>query len=131
MKILVVDDEMVSRTKMMKILCEFGECVVSESGSDALEEFKHAWDSGTPFDLISLDINMADISGIDVLKAIRSIELERNVKKDRMSKVMMVTSHADQDVVIGSMKAGCNNYIVKPFTPERVVEKVRSLGFNV
>lgn len=79
MKILIVDDDPVSRTLLMKILCEFGDCVLSESGKSALDEFNHAWELGIPFDLISLDINMADMSGVDVLSRIRNIEKKREL----------------------------------------------------
>jgi two-component system chemotaxis response regulator CheY len=131
MKCLVVDDDGVSLNKMQKIIGEFGDCVLAESGKDAIVEFNHAWDLKLPFELISLDISMPDMSGIDVLMTIRNIEKEKGISKDRQCKVMMVTATADQDVVIGSVKAGCNTYIVKPFDRSRVVEKLKSLGFKV
>lgn len=131
MKCLVVDDDGVSLNKMQKILGEFGDCVLAESGKDAIVEFNHAWDLGVPFDLVSLDISMPDITGVDVLIAIRGIEKDKGLPKERQAKVMMVTATADQDVVVGSVKAGCNNYIVKPFDRTRVVEKLKVLGFKV
>jgi two-component system chemotaxis response regulator CheY len=127
MKILIADDELVSRTKLITILSGYGECVVSESGKEALAEFNHALDIGAPFDLISLDINMPDISGIDVLKEIRDAEKEKGIKKP--SKVIMVTAHADQADVVGSMKAGCNKYVIKPFDPKCVADKLMDFGF--
>lgn len=129
MKLLIVDDDPVSRILMTKYYCEFGDCVVSISGKEALIEFKYAYDKGAPFDLISLDINLSDMSGIDVLKTIRNIERDKGITKDKMAKVIMVTSHSDQDFVIGSVKAGCDNYIVKPFDRARVTEKLKSMGF--
>jgi two-component system chemotaxis response regulator CheY len=131
MKCLVVDDDGVSLNKMQKILGEFGDCVLAESGKDAIVEFNHAWDLGVPFDLVSLDISMPDITGVDVLIAIRGIEKDKGLPRERQTKVMMVTATADQDVVVGSVKAGCDNYIVKPFDRTRVVEKLKVLGFKV
>jgi two-component system chemotaxis response regulator CheY len=131
MKSLVVDDDGVSLNKMQKILGEFGACVLAETGKDALEEFNHAWSTGVPFDLVALDISMPDMSGLEVLAAIRSIEKEKNLPKARQCKVIMVTASSDQDVVIGSVKAGCNNYIVKPFDRDRVVDKLKSLDFKI
>lgn len=131
MKSLVVDDDGVSLNKMQKIIGEFGDCVLAETGKDAIEEFNHALDLKQPFELIALDISMPDMSGIDVLIAIRNIEKENGISKDRQCKVMMVTATADQQVVIGSVKAGCNTYIVKPFDRGRVVEKLKSLGLRV
>jgi len=129
MKLLIVDDDPVSRILMTKYYCEFGDCVVSISGKEALIELKYAYDKGAPFDLISLDINLSDMSGIDVLKTIREIEKNKGIKNEKMAKVIMVTSHSDQDFVISSVKAGCNNYIVKPFDRECVKEKMKALGF--
>lgn len=131
MKILVVDDEVVSRKKMEKIMTEFGECHIVESGKDAVDSFADAWRIGIPFDLISLDIGMPDISGIEVLTMIRSIEKEKALDNSQRVKVMMVTTHSDKDIVVNSMKAGCNNYIVKPFDRKRVVEKLVTLGFDI
>lgn len=129
MKLLIVDDDPVSRILMTKYYCEYGDCVVSVNGKEALIEFKYAYEKDVPFDLISLDINLTDMSGIDVLKTIRNIEKDKGIKKEKMAKVIMVTSHSDQDYVIGSVKAGCDNYIVKPFDRECVKEKMKSLGF--
>lgn len=128
MRILVVDDDVVSRKKMEKILEEFGDCFLVESGKDAIKIFKEAWGMGVPFDLISLDIGLPDMSGIDVLKHIRQIEKDKSIAKDKASRIMMVTSHADQNFVLGSVEAGCNNYIVKPFARNKVVEKLEHLG---
>lgn len=131
MKILVVDDELVSRKKILRIMQSFGECEAVEKGADAVVAFTEAWDAGMPFDMISLDIVMPDMSGIDVLNSIREIEKEKGLPKKNQVKIMMVTSHSDKDNVIASMKAGCNNYIVKPFDRERVARKMESLGFNI
>lgn len=131
MRILVVDDDMVSRKKMEVILQEFGDCFLAESGQDAILVFREASAKNIPFDLISLDITMPDINGIDVLKQIRQMESDRAVPPERQARVMMVSSHADQNLVLGSVAAGCNNYIVKPFERAKVVEKLRMLGFNV
>lgn len=129
MKLLIVDDDPVSRMLMTKYYCEFGDCVVSITGKEALIEFTYAYDKGAPFDLVSLDINLSDMSGIDVLKTIRNIERDKGITKDKMAKVIMVSAHSDQDFVIGSVKAGCDNYIVKPFDRVCVNEKLKSMGF--
>ncbi|MCP4354873.1 MAG: response regulator [Proteobacteria bacterium] len=129
MKILVVDDEIVSRKKMENILDDFGECYIVESGTEAITAFNEAWSLGMPFDLVLLDISMPDISGIEVLNRIRQTEKDKSLAKSHCVKVMMVTSHSDKDLVVDCMKAGCNNYIVKPFDRERVLNKLSSIGY--
>jgi two-component system chemotaxis response regulator CheY len=131
MKILVVDDELVSRKKMHKIMEQAGECESYEKGAEAFEAFKNALEGGNPFQLISLDIVMPDMSGIDVLTKIRELEDTRKIERPDRVKIMMVTSHSDQEHVVASLKAGCNNYIVKPFDKERVFSKIASLGFQI
>lgn len=131
MKILVVDDELVSRKKMHKIMEQAGECESYETGAEAFEAFKRAMEEGNPFHLISLDIVMPDMSGIDVLTKIRAFEDTRKIDRPDRVKIMMVTSHSDQENVVASLKAGCNNYIVKPFDRERVFAKLATLGFQI
>ena len=131
MKILVVDDELVSRKKMQKIMELAGDCVVAENGEEAVKAFKEAIENGAPFDLISLDIAMPDMSGIEALGLIRNFETEKEIQRENLVKIMMVTSHSDQENVVASLKAGCNNYIVKPFDKDRVFSKLQSLGFDI
>ena len=73
MKTLVVDDESFSRIKLQKIMSGFGSCDAAECGSEAIDAFEKALENGTPFDLISLDITMPDMDGIEVLKKIKCL----------------------------------------------------------
>jgi two-component system chemotaxis response regulator CheY len=108
----------------------FGECETVECGLDAIAAFGKAWEIGIPFDMISLDILMPDMSGIEVLKKIRSMEKGKEVPKSKQVKIMMVTSLSDKDNVATSMISGCNSYIVKPFDRERILHKLEDLGFE-
>lgn len=130
MKILVVDDEIVSRKKMEKIMEDFGECRVVDSGTAAVDSFNEAWSFGIPYDLILLDISMPDMSGIEVLNKIRQMEKEKALAKSHCVKIMMVTTHSDKEIVVDCMKSGCNNYIVKPFDRDRVLDKLSSIGYS-
>ena len=131
MKILVVDDEMVSREKMKMIMSHFGECDSVENGADALEKFVGAWSSWTPFDLISLDVQMPEMDGVAVLNRIRGMEREKNVPESKRVKVIMVTALSDKDTLMTSIQAGCNDYVVKPFDKGLVAKKLSKLGFPV
>jgi len=131
MKILVVDDEMVSREKMKMIMSHFGECVAVENGADAVEKFVGAWNAWTPFDLISLDVQMPEMDGVEVLNRIRGMEREKNVPESKRVKVIMVTALSDKDTLMTSIQAGCNDYVVKPFDKPLVAKKLSKLGFQV
>jgi two-component system chemotaxis response regulator CheY len=131
MKILVVDDEMVSREKMKMIMSHFGECEAVENGADAVEKFVGAWNSWTPYDLISLDVQMPEMDGVEVLNRIRGMEREKSVPESKRVKVIMVTARTDKDTLMTSIQAGCNDYVVKPFDKAIVAKKLAKLGFQV
>ena len=131
MRILVVDDELVSRKKMKKIMTAFGQCVAVENGADALKAFEEAIVKGEPFDLITLDVSMPAMDGTEVLFEIRMIEQQKNIAKESKVKVIMVTGQSDKDLVITCMQAGCDGYVVKPFDSEIMAEKIKQIGISV
>lgn len=128
MKILIVDDELVSREKMKKIMSSYGECQAVENGSDALEIFKTALDQKEPFELLTIDISMPDIDGTEVLFSVRKLENDFLIPKPNQSKTIMVTSSSDKDTIITCIQAGCNEYIVKPFDKGVINKKLAKLG---
>jgi len=131
MKILVVDDEMVSREKMKMIMSHFGECEAVESGADAVEKFVSGWNSWSPYDLISLDVQMPEMDGLEVLNRIRGMEREKNVPESKRARIVMVTARSDKDTLMTSIQAGCNDYVVKPFDKATIAKKLAKLGFHV
>lgn len=131
MRVLVVDDELVSRKKMEKIMTAFGECVAVDSGQAALEAFIATIENGEFFDLITLDISMPQMDGTEVLYEMRRIEQERSIPKERQPKVVMVTAQNDKDTVITCIQAGCDSYIVKPFDKTIMAKKLEEFGISI
>jgi HD-like signal output (HDOD) protein/ActR/RegA family two-component response regulator len=131
MKILVVDDELVSRKKMQAIMDGLGECEAVENGNDAVQAFTGAWDRNDPFDLITLDIIMPEMDGTKVLSLIRQIEEERKIPRDRRAKIFMVTSLSEKDTIISCVQTGCDDFIIKPFSQDTVSKKLMSRGFRL
>ncbi len=115
MKILVVDDFSTMRRIMRNLLKELGCSNVDEAedGSMALEKLK-----SDKFDFVITDWNMPKMTGIELLKAIRS-----DVSLKALP-VLMVTAEALQDNVVEAVQAGVSNYIVKPFTAAALKEKL-------
>ena len=129
MKALVVDDEVVSRKKMIKILGKYGECEEAENGKEAIEKFSvNAVDGTDPFDVIMLVISMPDISGLDVLERIRKIETEKSIAKENQVKILMVTSKSEKETVRSSIEGGCNDYVIKPFNNQSIQIKLERVG---
>jgi two-component system chemotaxis response regulator CheY len=116
MKILLVDDSRTMRNIQKKALEALGSNDVSEAGdgSEALTVI-----AATPggFELIMVDWNMPNMDGITLVRKIR--------EKDKATPLIMATTEAEKTRVLDALKAGVNNYIIKPFTPEIFLEKVR------
>jgi CheY-like chemotaxis protein len=131
MRTLIVDDELVSRKKMEKIMTAFGQCVTVESGAEALKTIQEAIDRGEPFDLITLDVSMPGMDGTEVLFEIRVIEQQKNIPKENKAKILMVTGQSDKDLVITCMQAGCDDYVVKPFDSTIMAEKLKKIAITL
>jgi len=121
MKALVVDDSRSMRAIIGKQLKELG-FVVAEaaSGPEALA----ALHGGGPVDLVLLDWNMPEMDGAEVLSLIRSEPRYKNVR------VMMVTTESEMSQVAVALEAGANEYLMKPFDREALVEKLVLLGMD-
>ncbi len=115
MKVLVVDDFATMRRIVKGVLKQLGfsNIIEAEDGSAALDTLKKE-----NIGLIVSDWNMPKMTGLDLLKAVRSDE---NLKQ---TPFIMVTAEGQKENVIEAVKAGVSNYIVKPFTPETFNEKL-------
>jgi len=118
-KILVVDDSLIMRRNIRKIFKELGHIVVGEAttGKDAIEMYKEY----RP-DVITMDITMPDMNGIE------AVELIKDFSPD--VKVIMMTAHGQEDMVIQAIKAGAKAYILKPVTAIKIVSSIDKL-FNL
>lgn len=124
MRILVVDDEMVSRAKMQRLMQAMGDCQVAENGTQGIQMYSQAFDDGNAYELVLLDIEMPDMPGTQVLQHIRNKEKEGS----HQAAIIMVTAQSDEDNVLDCIQGGCNDYITKPFTKETIQQKLAKMG---
>ena len=129
MRILIVDDELVSRAKMQKILEQHGSVDSFENGAVAIEAFEKAWEKQAPYELVLLDVVMPEMDGMQVLHAMRKIESEQEASK--RARILMVTAKADKKTIICSVKEGCDGFVVKPFDSELISGKLKTLGIEI
>ncbi len=115
MKILLVDDSATMRRIQKTQLATLGITDVdeAENGSDAINKLYAA-----SYDVVLLDWNMPVMDGFTFLKQVRADGTYKNVK------IIMCTSESEKSRVVEALKAGANNYIVKPFTPDALKEKL-------
>ncbi len=117
LKIMVVDDALIIRRNLKKFFTELGHEVVAEA-SNGVEAVKKC--SEVEIDLITMDITMPEMDGIEATKIIKKIKKDINI--------IMMTSHGQEELVVKSLKAGAKNFVLKPVTKEKV-EKAVSLLF--
>ena len=115
MKFLVVDDFSTMRRIIKNLLHDLGYPNVSEAddGKTALPMLQQGG-----FDFLISDWNMPGMSGLDLIKAVRSDE------KLAKLPVLMLTAEAKREQIIEAAQAGVNGYVIKPFTAETLKEKL-------
>jgi two-component system chemotaxis response regulator CheY len=118
-KVLVVDDFPTMRRIVKNLLKQLGfeNIDEAEDGAQALSKLK-----GGGFGLVVSDWNMPVMEGIDLLKHVREDEALKTMP------FLMVTAEAEKDKVITAIKAGVDNYVVKPFTAEVLKEKLEKIA---
>jgi two-component system chemotaxis response regulator CheY len=99
-----------------KILTGLGEVEFAEAG-DGVEALGVIGAATGGFHMILIDWNMPNMDGITLVNRIRT--------SDKKTPLVMVTTEAEKSRILEAIKAGVNNYVLKPFTPEGLLEKVK------
>ena len=117
-KILVVDDSSTMRRIIVNTLARLGfkETDQAEDGVEAWEIYQKYTDN---IDAIIKDCNIPNMNGLEFVKKVREV--------DKETPIIMVTTEGGKKEVITALKAGVNNYIVKPFTPQVLKEKLQAV----
>jgi len=113
-RVLIVDDAAFMRMMIKNVLTQNGYEVTGEAsnGQEALVLYEKV----KP-DLVTLDITMPEMDGIQTLKEL--------LKMDPSANVIMVTAMGQQQLVIEAIQVGAKDFVVKPFQPDRLIEAVR------
>ena len=125
MKILVVDDMATMRKIIKNMLGQIGFTNITQAGdgSTAWPLIEKANKEGIPYEFILSDWNMPKMSGLDLLKKMRSTD------EFKKTPFLMITAEAEQGNVVIAVKAGVSNFIVKPFSAQVLKEKIDKI-FN-
>ncbi|MEM7622352.1 MAG: response regulator [Planctomycetota bacterium] len=113
MKVMLIDDSKTMRNIQKSVLRQLGHTDIEEAcdGQDALSKI-----GAFEPDLVLVDWNMPNMDGLTFVKTYR--------KTDKVTPMIMVTTEAEKARVIEAIKAGVNNYVVKPFTPDLLGQRI-------
>ena len=129
MKILLVEDDIVSRSVMLKLLAAYGEIEIAQNGDKAMDMFLQAHDNNAPYDLVALDIMMPGKDGQQVLKEIRAFELKKGVMGSDGVKIVMTTALDDKKNILEAFRSQCEAYLTKPIHVKKLHDELKKLGF--
>lgn len=115
-RVLIVDDAVFMRMKLKDILEKNGYEVVAEAqnGAEAIEKYKIEGP-----DLVTMDITMPEMDGIEALKGIKAVNPQ--------AKVIMCSAMGQQSMVMEAIQAGALDFIVKPFDTDRVIQSLNKI----
>ena len=116
-KILIVDDSRTSRKMLRNILESNGHEIIDEAvnGQEGVQKFQ-----ALKPDVVTLDITMPVIDGVEALKMIKALDPE--------SKVVMVTAAGQKNKMIECIKAGANEFLTKPFEQQEIVDVINKMS---
>lgn len=115
--VMIVDDAAFMRATLKDVITKGGFVVVGEAvnGKDAVDKFQKL----SP-DIVTMDITMPEMDGLEALKAIVGLKPE--------AKVIMVSAIGQQANVLEAVKTGAKDFIVKPFQPDRVIDAIKKVA---
>ncbi len=128
LRILIAEDDLVSRKFLCKFLSRYGECDMVVDGLETIDAYMLAMREKNPYDLICLDIMMPRIDGVKVLKAIRDLETQKGILPEKRAKIIMTTALGEASLVQTAFEYGCEAYASKPIDTEKLVEVMEKLG---
>lgn len=126
-RILLVEDTEITRKILHKMLYKLGYCHVTEAenGTKAMEFYERAVRNGKPFQLVISDWKMPGLSGVDLLKRVRSDKRSTTVP------FIILTTNNRKEHVVEAAKSGVDNYLAKPFVIEVLDKKLRATWSRV
>ena len=131
MRVLVVEDDFISRRLLCRYLQAYAECDVAVNGNEAIGAFKQSLATGQRYDLVCLDIMMPGMDGQETLKRLRALELEHGVAEPARSRVIMTTALEDNDNVLSAFNNACDGYVIKPIEKRKFLETLQEIGLPV
>lgn len=114
LKILIVDDSLAIRIKMKNFVEKLGHSIIGEAkdGKEAISKYNELQP-----DLVTMDISMPGLNGVDALKEIMNIS-------DNQANVIMITANGQDGIVKDALLSGAKGYILKPISEEKLQDSI-------
>ncbi len=120
MRILIVEDDFISRKVLEKQLTSYGEVDVTVNGREALDAVRMQLDQGDPYNLICLDIMMPEMDGQESLREIRAAEKNSGIAGLDRARIVMTTALNESRDILSSFRDECDGYLVKPIKKQDI-----------
>ena len=117
-KILVVDDHIIVREGLKKILLDTPDMVVADEASNGQEVTKKIWNND--YDLILLDISLPGRSGLDVLKQLKCTKPQ--------VPILILSVHPEEQYALRALRAGASGYLTKQSAPDELIDAIRKVA---
>jgi len=131
MRILVVEDDFISRRLLCRYLEPLGPCDVAINGNEALAAVHDGIHNDEIYDLICLDIMMPGLDGHATLEGIRKLEEQHGLAVGQGAKVIMTTSLEDHRTIRQAFSATADGYVIKPIEKQKFFETMVDIGLDV
>lgn len=127
MRVLIAEDDRVSRKFLNELLGRYGECDLVIDGLEAVEAYMLSMKEENPYDLICLDIMMPELDGVKVLKTIRYLERQNEVPEEECVKIIMTTALSESEYVKQAFEYGCEAFASKPIDTQKFIQVLKKL----
>ncbi|MEI6209425.1 MAG: response regulator [Desulfuromonadales bacterium] len=128
MKIIIVEDDSISSQILKRLVTRFGTVDHVDDGRKAVDLFRQAHESGSPYDLIFMDIMMPVVDGLESVQTIRQLEKSIGISESDKVKIIMTTALTDPRTVMKALyESDANSYLVKPITLQKLTGELKSL----
>lgn len=123
---MVIDDSRAMRLILKRIVAQLGfDVVEAANGKEAMDYLAGVLEAGDETKLPGLalvDWNMPEMNGLEFVTAVRADQRLRNMT------LMMVTTESEQSQIVRALASGAHEYVIKPFTPDAIIDKLTLLG---
>lgn len=126
LRILLVEDDFVSRLLLQSFLGRYGECHVAINGRESVESFRYASERGHRYDLICMDIMMPEMDGREAVRQIRGMEKSNGILSTFGAKIIMTTTVDDIKQVSECFQNLCDAYLKKPIDLAELLSQMKS-----